>query len=189
MNAMDRSRAQTWIERGQHGVRRLATGQVILATLLTLAAFLPLRIGSDADSARAQGGCQTPFLVHTDPANPGMRSQSGDVAVTRDSVLQGDFQGDGRFAGYTIEGVQDAIVNTATGMARVQGEFTATSPDGDSSIRVSYTGQVDFGAGVATGNFVVLGGTGNDAGYRAAGMIEGTVVAPATLEGVDVGLC
>ena len=189
MIAMDLSGVRVWIEGGQHGVRRLAPGQSILVTLLALAAFFPLGIASGAESARAQGGCQTPFLVYTDPANPGMRSQSGDVAVTRDSVLLGDFQGDGRFAGYAIEGVQDAIVNTTTGMARVQGEFTATSPDGDSSITVSFTGQVDFGAGMATGNFVVLRGTGNDAGYRAAGTIEGSVVAPATLEGADVGLC
>jgi hypothetical protein len=42
---------------------------------------------------------------------------------------------------------------------------------------------------MATGNFVVLGGTGDDAGYRAAGTIEGAVVAPATLQGADVGLC
>jgi hypothetical protein len=145
--------------------------------------------GIDSRSAAAQGGCQTSFLVYTDPANPGTSSQSGDVAVTRDSVLLGDFRGEGRFAGYNIEGVQDAIVNTATGMARVQGEFTATSADGDSSIAVWFTGQVDFEAGMAIGNFVVLSGTGNDAGYRAAGTIEGTVVGPATLEGADVGLC
>jgi hypothetical protein len=189
MIAMDLSVERGWIRSGRSDARRLAPCQVILATLLALAAFFPLGIGSGAESVRAQGGCQTPFLVYTDPANPGMRSQSGDVAVTRDSVLLGDFRGDGRFAGYAIEGVQDAIVNTATGMARVQGEFTATSPDGDSSITVSYTGQVDFGAGVATGNFVVLGGTGNDAGYRAVGTIEGMVVAPATLEGADIGLC
>ena len=109
--------------------------------------------------------------------------------MTRDSVLLGDFRGDGRFAGYDIAGVQDAIVNTATGMARVQGEFTATSPDGESSIAVWYTGQVDFEAGMATGNFVVLDGTGDNAGYRAAGTIEGAVIAPATLQGADVGLC
>ena len=83
----------------------------------------------------------------------------------------------------------DIIQNTATGMARVQGEFTATSPDGESSIVVSYTGQVDFGAAMATGNFVVVGGTGGDAGYRASGTIEGMVIPPATLQGMDVGLC
>jgi hypothetical protein len=187
--AMNLSVERGWIRSGRSDVRRLVPSQVILATLLALAGVLPLGTGVDTGSVRAQGGCQTPFLVYTDPANPGMRSQSGDVAVTRDSVLLGDFRGDGRFAGYDIEGVQDAIVNTATGMARVQGEFTATSPDGDSSITVWYTGQVDFEARMATGNFVVLGGTGNDAGYRAAGTIEGTIVGPATLEGTDVGLC
>jgi hypothetical protein len=161
---------------------------VILTTLLAFMALLPLG-GIDTRSAAAQGGCQTPFLVYTDPANPGTRTQSGDVAVTRDSVLLGDFRGNGRFADYDIAGVQDAIVNTTTGMARVQGEFTAASPDGDSSITVWYTGQVDFEAGMAIGNFVALGGTGDDAGYRAAGTIVGTIVGPSTLEGADVGLC
>ena len=83
----------------------------------------------------------------------------------------------------------DAIVNTATGMARVQGEFVATSPDRGSSITISYTGQVDFGAGMAKGNVDVVDGAGGDTGYRASGTIEGTIVAPATLEGADVGLC
>jgi hypothetical protein len=104
-------------------------------------------------------------------------------------VLLGDYRGDGRFAGYEIRGVMDNIVNTASGMARVQGQFVATSPDGNSSITVWYTGQVDFGAGMATGHFTVLDGTGDDAGYRAAGTLSGTVVGPATLDGVDVGLC
>jgi hypothetical protein len=156
-----------------------------------LAIVVALATGGEPDIERAaaQAKCQTPFLVYTDPANPGTTSQSGDIAVTRDSGLLGDYRGDGRFAGYTLDGAQDAIVNTATGMARVQGEFVATSPDGGSSITVSYTGQVDFGAGMAQGNFVVVDGTGNDAGYRASGTLEGAVVAPATLEGADVGLC
>jgi hypothetical protein len=156
-----------------------------------LAIVVALTVGGepDVERAAAQANCQTPFLVFTDPANAGTTSQSGDIAVTRDSGLLGDYRGDGRFAGYTIDGVQDAIVNTATGMARVQGQFVATSPDGGSSITVSYTGQVDFGAGMAQGNFIVVNGTGRDAGYRASGAIEGTVVAPATLDGADIGLC
>jgi hypothetical protein len=143
----------------------------------------------DGAIVAAQAGCKTPFLVYTDPANPGMVSESGDVRVIRDSGLLGDFRGGGRFAGYAIQGSMDNIVNTANGMARVQGEFVATSPDGGSSITVWYTGQVDFGAAMARGNFTVVGGTGSDAGYRASGTIEGVVVGPATLEGVDVGLC
>lgn len=184
--SLDRARVSTggwWGGRG----RRCRT--VVLTTLLPLWALLPLGDGIATSSAAAQGGCQTPFLVYTDPSNAGDTSQSGDIAVTRDSVLLGDFRGDGRFAGYSIAGVQDAIVNTATGMGRVQGEFTATSPDGDSSITVWYTGQIDFEGEMATGNFVVLGGTGSDAGYRGAGTIEGTIVGPATLEGADLGLC
>ncbi len=156
---------------------------------LAIVVALAAEAGLDVERAAAQANCQTPFLVFTDPANPGTTSQSGDIAVARDSGLLGAYRGDGRFAGYTIDGAQDAIVNTATGMARVQGEFVATSPAGGSSITVSYTGQVEFGAGMAQGNFVVVDGTGNDAGYRASGTIEGTVVAPATLDGPDIGLC
>ena len=188
MLAIELDRVRAWFGNAPRMIRGFTRRQVLLVALVTIAALQGWS-GPGTGPVSAQGGCQTPFLVYTDPANPGMNSQSGDVAVTRDSVLLGDYRGDGRFAGYTIEGVQDAIVNTATGMARVQGEFVATSPDGGSSITVSYTGQVDFGAAMATGNFVVLGGTGDDAGYRAAGTIEGMVVGPATLEGVDAGLC
>jgi hypothetical protein len=184
---MDGSVAWTRLGKVIRGFRRLAPRGGLVA--LVVGSVLLGWSGPGAESASAQGSCQTPFLVFTDPANPGTTSQSGDIAVTRDSGLLGDYWGAGRFAGYTIDGAQDAIVNTATGMARVQGEFVATSPDGGSSITVSYTGQVDFGAGMARGNFVVVDGTGNDAGYRASGTIAGTVVAPATLEGVDIGLC
>jgi hypothetical protein len=189
MVAMDLSQARGGLGNAWSGSQGRGRRPVALATLLALAALKPLGLGIDPGSAAAQGGCQTPFLVFTDPSNPGSTSRSGEVVVTRDSVLLGDFTGDGHFAGYSIEGVQDTIVNTATGMGRVQGEFTATSPDADSSITVWFTGQVDFAAEMATGNFVVLGGTGNDAGYRTAGTIEGTIVGPATLEGADVGLC
>jgi hypothetical protein len=159
-----------------------------LAALLALAVVLPVW-GASAGRVAAQESCQTPFLVYTDPANPGISEQSGDVQTIADSGLVGEYQGDGRFADYAIDGLQNAIVNTKTGMARVQGEFTATSPDGGSSIRVWYTGQVDFVAGIAKGNFVAGDGTGSDAGYRAAGTIQGMVVAPNTLQGADVGLC
>jgi hypothetical protein len=160
--------------------------RVALAVLLAFLALLPSE--NETALARAES-CATPFVVYTDPAHPGSRSQSGDVAFTRDSALLGEFGGDGRFAGYTIVGSMEIIQNTTTGMARVQGEFTATSPDGGSSITVWYTGQVDFGAAMATGNFVVVGATGDDAGYRASGVIEGMVIPPATLQGMDVGLC
>jgi hypothetical protein len=159
-----------------------------VAAVLALTVVLPVWSVS-APFATAQRDCQTPFLVYTDPANPGITNQTGDVAKIDDSGLLGDYRGDGRFAGYTINGSMGAIVNTKSGIGRVQGEFTATSPGGGSSIRVWYTGTVDFGAGMATGNFVAGDGTGSDAGYRAAGTIEGTVVAPMTLEGVDIGLC
>jgi hypothetical protein len=158
---------------------------VLAAALFVLSLALP----PVTSPVFAQAGCQTPFLVHTDPYNPGVTMASGDVSVTRDGVLLGKYGGDGRFAGYAIRGTLGTILNTATGMARVQGELVATSPDGGSSITVWLTGQVDFGAAVATGNFTAGNGTGNDAGYRAFGTIAGTVVGPATLEGVDIGLC
>ena len=188
MSAVDRKRAGVCLASGTRKSGRSVARRTLLAMSLALLAALPLGTGMESGLAAAQG-CQTLFLVYTDPANPGVTSQSGDVAVTRDSRLLGDYRGDGRFAGYAIDGEMDAIVNSATGMARVQGEFTATSPDRESSITVWYTGQVDFGAGVATGHFVAGNGMGNDAGYRAAGTIEGMVVAPATLEGADIGLC
>jgi hypothetical protein len=163
--------------------RRMAPG--LVAVILAL----PLVMGFATPSTAATPGCGTPFLVYTDPANPGVTTETGDVTVIRDSGLMGEYKGGGRFAGYAISGAMDNILDTATGMARVQGEFVATSPDGGSSITVSYTGQVDFGAALATGNFTAGNGTGNDAGYRAFGTLEGTVVGPATLDGVDVGLC
>jgi hypothetical protein len=183
MNVFDLDRV--WVRLWRDEWSASGSARRLLAALLLVAVALPVWVGSIA----AQGSCQTPFLVYTDPANPGVTTQTGDIAVNRDSVLLGDYHGDGRFAGYEIVGAQGGIVNTATGMARVQGAFTATSPDGGSSIFVTYTGQVDFVAGTATGNFTVTGGTGNDAGYRASGVITGNVVGPATLDGVDVGLC
>ena len=51
-------------------------------------------------------------------ANPGKRSESGDIAVTRGSGLPGNNRCYGLFAGYAIDGMHDAIVNTAVGMAR-----------------------------------------------------------------------
>jgi hypothetical protein len=187
MNGMEQMRVA--MRRGNQRRRTRGSGPRGVAAALVVAAALMGWSGANLGPVSAQADCQTPFLVFTDPANPGATSQSGDIAVTRDSGLLGDYRGAGRFAGYAVNGAQDAIVNTATGMARVQGEFVATSPDGGSSITVSYTGQVDFGAGMATGNFVVVGGTGADDGYRASGTLEGTVVAPATLEGADIGLC
>ena len=137
----------------------------------------------------AEEQCQTPFVVYTDPTNPGIAEANGEVTVIRDSGLLGEYGGSGRFAGYGIQGTMDNILNTATGMARVQGEFVATSPDGASSITVWYTGQVDFGAGMAAGSFTAGNGTGADLGYRAHGTLEGVVTPPATLTGADVGLC
>lgn len=167
--------------------------RVAIAAMLALLALLPLVPAWDETGFGAAlvmaNDCETPFEVATDLANPGTRSQSGEIAVTRGSGLVGEFGGTGRFANYGIVGLMEIIQNTASGMARVQGEFTATSPDGGSSITLSFTGQVDFGAARAMGNFVVVDATGADAGYRASGTIEGTVVAPGTLRGMDVGLC
>jgi hypothetical protein len=178
---------ENWARRAR-GQRAGSGGGAVRWVLTTLWLAVALAVPGGSAVA-AQGACQTPFVVYTDPANPGTSTQNGDVAVSRGGHLLGEYGGNGRFGGYAIDGSIDTIVNTATGKARVQGEFTATSPDGGSSITVWYTGQVDFNAAVATGNFVAGSGTGADAGYRAAGTIEGDVMAPATLAGVDVGLC
>ena len=163
-------------------------GRTAIAALLAFSTAGPLAIVADGGAVAAQG-CQTPFLVFTDPDNPGTVSETGPFRMIGGSGLLGDYGGDGRFAGYTIAGAQDAVVNSDTGMANVRGSFTATSPDGGSAIEVIYTGQVDFNAGMAEGVFTASGVSGNDAGYSAFGTIEGAVVGPATLDGVDIGLC
>jgi hypothetical protein len=168
--------------------RELARGR--LARLALCVTLLGMFLGGFPWTTLAtEEPCQTPFVVSSDGMNPGNASISGDITVIHDSGLVGSYGGAGRFAGYAIQGTMDNILNTATGMARVQGEFVAKSPDGASSITVWYTGQVDFGAGMAHGAFSAGNGTGDDAGYRAHGTIEGVVTAPATLTGVDVGLC
>jgi hypothetical protein len=181
----DRSLGEFREERATRGRRTL--GWVVLVGLLA-ALPLPLWGGSGAVSAAAQS-CQRPFVVYTDSDNPEVSVDTGAFRMTTESGLLGEYKGDGRFAGYSIDGTQDAIVNTATGMAQVRGAFTATSPGGGSSFDVLYTGRVDFGAGMATGYFTASGDAGNDAGYSASGTIEGTVVGPATLDGAAVGLC
>ena len=165
-----------WAKRGS-----LTIGWMVFAGLLAL---LPLWAGRGTIPAAARS-CQTPFLVCTDPDNPGVSADTGAFRMTTESGLLGEYKGDGRFAGYSIDGTQDAIVNTATGMAQVR----ATSPDGGSSFGVLHTGRVEFGAGMATDYFTASGGAGNDAWGSASGTIEGTVVGPATLDGADVGLC
>ena len=184
---IERNRARTALNRLVGSAARMRRPTV--TALMALAVGLPLLGGLGGGSAAAQGGCQTPFLVFTDPDNPGTTGEHGPFRMIDDSGLLGEYRGDGRFAGYSINGTQDAVVNSATGTANVVGSFIATSPDGGSSIEVFYTGQVDFNAGMARGVFTASGETGNDAGYNASGTIEGTVVGPATLEGADIGLC
>lgn len=179
--------------RGHRLAAMTSQGRLVKRRLARMAAFvllLGMSLGGFPHMTIAAGeDCQTPFVVSTDLMNPGNASASGDVTVIRDSGLLGEYGGDGRFAGYAIQGTMDNILNTTTGMARVQGEFVATSQDGASSITVWYTGQVDFGAGMAEGAFTAGNGTGNDLGYRAHGTLEGVVTPPATLTGADVGLC
>jgi hypothetical protein len=160
----------------------------LAGAMLIVALTLPLW-GGPASPVVAAAGCQTPFLVYTDPDHPGSVTENGPFRMISGSGLLGDYRGNGRFAGYAIAGWQDATVNDATGMANVRGAFTATSADGGSAIEVQYTGQVDFGAGVARGYFTASGESGNDVGYSASGTIEGMVVGPGTLDGADVGLC
>ena len=62
--------------------RRVATNALIAASALS-------GFGGVGIWSASVQGCQTPLLVFTDPANPGATSQSGDIAVTRDSGLLG----------------------------------------------------------------------------------------------------
>lgn len=154
-----------------------------------VALVLGLAFAAPAGLATEAAGCETPFVVYTDPANPGMTEQQGAVSYTHAAGLLGEYGGDGRFAGYAIQGEQTLILDTTTGTARAQGHFVASSPDGSGSIEVGYAGLVDFGAGMATGTFSAGSGMGSDAGYHATGTLSGMVVGPATLEGVNAGLC
>ena len=154
-----------------------------------VALVLSLALAAPGGGATEAAGCETPFVVYTDPANPGMSEQTGAVSYTHSAGLLGEYGGDGRFAGYSINGEQTLILDTTTGTARAQGHFVASSPDGSGSIEVGYVGLVDFGAGMATGTFTAGSGTGDDAGYHASGTLSGMVVGPATLEGVNAGLC
>jgi hypothetical protein len=173
--------AMQWRTTGTGRSRILATGLLAIAMgSVAMAGPMPIRVADD---------CQTPFRVSTNTANPGTTTRSGEIAATRDAGLIGSFGGNGRFADYVIDGVPTLILDTATGMARAQGTFVATSPDGGSSITVTYTGRVDFAGGTATGNFVAGNGTGADAGYRASGTLTGDVIPPATLVGINAGLC
>ncbi len=189
MIELGRDRVHTGSCQSQARRQRGGYWRFLGVALMALALGNPIASGGNGANVAVAAGCQTPFVVYTGPQNPGTTTANGDVTLIRDSRLLGEYGGEGRFGGYAIHGSMDNILNTATGMARVQGELVATSPDGGSSITVWYTGQVDFGAGMATGNFTAGNGVGNDAGYRAFGTLQGTVVGPATLEGVDIGLC
>jgi hypothetical protein len=165
---------------------------VALLTRLSLVAALVLgfglaALGTNTPSASAQT-CQTSFIVFTDPNNTGEAMVHGKVTVVRDSGVLGSYL-DGRLANYAINGLQDLRINTVTNQARINGSFTATSPDGASSISVRYAGRADLTTGKATGTFVVFDGTGTFAGYRAHGTIDAQLVGPATFQGVDIGLC
>jgi hypothetical protein len=159
----------------------------LLAVLLLLTLVAALSAGT-TQAAASDDGCQTSFLVFTDPNNRGDISQRGQVTIARDSGVLGQYTS-GRLDGYAINGLQDLIVNTVTNEAQIHGSFTATSPDGASSLMVRYSGHADLNTGIATGTFAASGGTGDFDGYRASGKIEATLVGPATFEGVDIGLC
>jgi hypothetical protein len=163
-----------------------------VAALLALFALLASLAGGGSGAgavAPVAATCQTPFVVFTDPDNPGVISTRGSITTVRDSGILGTYGGDGRFSGYQISGTQLLIVNSSTNHARVRGSFTATSPDGESSFVLRYSGEVDLTTGVATGTFAVGNGTGAADGLRAAGRIEAQLIGPLTFSGADVGLC
>jgi hypothetical protein len=169
-------------------IRLFACARFAGAALVALALAVAALGGST--SAMAQDAtCQTPFRVFTDPANPGTQTVRGPITFVRDSGILGTYGGDGRFAGFAIDGLQDLTINGATNRVRVRGGFTATSPDGGSTFFVRYTGEVDLATGAATGHFVAKDGTGALAGFHAVGTIQAQLVGPATFDGVDIGLC
>jgi hypothetical protein len=160
----------------------------LLAVFVLLAALVVGGPTADA-AAPVSASCQTPFVVFTDPDNPGTPTTRGSITTVRDSGILGSYGGDGRFSGYQISGEQVLIINNSTSQARVRGSFTASSPDGASSFLVRFNGEVDLTTGVATGNFSTGNGTGAAEGLRTAGRIEAQLVGPLTFNGVDVGLC
>jgi hypothetical protein len=160
-------------------MRLALAAAVVLALVVTTLGSTP---------AAAAATCQTGFIVFTDPANPGLRSDQGQTTIVRESGVLGSYL-DGRLAGYAISGLQDLIINNVTQRAQIIGELTATSPDGSSSITLRYVGHADLVTGEATGTFVVVDGTGEFAGFRASGKISAQLVGPATFQGVDIGLC
>jgi hypothetical protein len=163
--------------------RALARLVLVTAVVLALAAAT---LGPARPAAAET--CQTEFIVFTDPTNPGARTDQGQTTIVRDSGVLGSYL-DGRLAGYGISGQQDLIINNVTQQAQIVGVFTATSPDGGSSLTVRYAGHADLSTGQATGRFVVLDGTGEFAGYHARGRIDAQLVGPATFQGFDIGLC
>jgi hypothetical protein len=167
--------------------RRLS-GARLAGVLLALALVATVHASSGTAAAQTEA-CATPFIVFTDPANPGTPVTRGPITTVRQSGLLGSYGGEGRFAGYAIDGSQTLIVNATTNSARVHGRFTATSRDGLASFFVRYTGDVDLTTGVATGHFVAGDGQGALAGLRATGTIEAQLIGPATFAGSDIGLC
>jgi hypothetical protein len=165
-------------------------GIVRPALIIALAAILlaPSGLGRFAARAASDPNCQTAFFVFTDPNSQGAISQRGPIVRAKGSGILGSYTS-GRFAGYSISGLQDITVNQVTGQATITGSFLATNPDGTSSFTFRYAGKADLNTGEATGSFVAYNGTGTLEGFRASGKIQAELVGPAAFEGVDLGLC
>ncbi len=158
--------------------------------LIVLAAVLLSPSGLSGFSARAaiDPSCQTAFFVFTDPSNQGAISQRGPIVRAKDSGILGSYTS-GRFADYSINGLQDITVNQVTGRATPTGSFIATSPDGAPTFTFRYAGKADLTTGEATGSFAAYDGTGALDGFHASGKIQAVMVGPAAFEGVDIGHC
>jgi hypothetical protein len=162
----------------------LAIGALLAVVVMTSFAGA----GSHRAAAAINPDCQTSFLVFTDPNNIGQITTRGNTTKAKNSGVLGEYTS-GRFDGFTISGEQDLSLNQATGKATIKGSFVATSPDGQSSFTLRYRGEANLVQAIATGNFQVIGGTGDLKRFRTSGKIDADYLGNFTFSGVDIGLC
>lgn len=175
------TRASWWVLKRFGRLSLMAMlGMVLLGSIAGL--------GARQAMATDGSGCQTSFLVYTDPHNVGAISTHGNIVRVHNSGIVGQYTS-GRFTGFTISGLQEIILNQATGQATIRGSFVATSPDHHSSFTLVYAGRADLVANTASGRFRALDGTGDLKGYRASGTIAADYLGNFTFSGVDIGLC
>jgi hypothetical protein len=168
-------------------VGRFGRLALILAAVAVMTSFA-VAGGHRLAAASNDPSCRTSFLLYTDPHNFGEVTTKGSIVTVKNSGILGQYTS-GRFAGFTISGLQALTFNQATGKAAIQGSFVATSPDQQSSFVLRYQGKADLVAAVATGRFRATDGTGSLKDFRATGQIEADYLGNFTFSGVDIGLC